>query len=64
MCDHAEGNPVEKILTMLKGINASDEFFEMVAGMMKKLHDALIKAGFSEDQATQIVSGFAAKHGK
>jgi len=52
---------VDNILKMLKRFNETDEFFETVASMMKKLYDALVKAGFSEDQAAQIVAGFAAK---
>lgn len=64
MCKQGKPNPVENILNMLRGINESPEFFDMVASMMKKLHEALIKAGFTEDQATQIVTGFVAKHSK
>jgi hypothetical protein len=64
MCEQGKPNPVEGILNMLRGINESPEFFDLLAGMLKKLHQALIKAGFTDDQATQIVTGFAAKHGK
>jgi hypothetical protein len=64
MCKEPKPNPVENILDLLRGINESPEFFDMLASMMKKLHDALIKAGFTEDQATHIVTGFVAKHGK
>ena len=54
-------NLVEMILEMLQGINESEEFFETVASIMKKLYDALLRAGFTEEQATRIVAGFAAK---
>jgi O-methyltransferase involved in polyketide biosynthesis len=52
---------IKMILAMLKQLNENDEFFEVVASMMKKLYDALLEAGFTKQQATQIVAGFAAK---
>jgi len=54
-------NLVEMILEVLEKINESEEFFETVSSIMKKLYDALLRAGFTEKQATRIVSGFAAK---
>ena len=59
---------VEMIFTMifkvLQGLNETDEFFILLASMARKLYDALLDAGFTEDQATQIVAGFAARGGK
>jgi hypothetical protein len=54
-------NIAEMIIGMLKGLNESDEFFETLASMMKKLYDALIKVGFTKKQAIRIVAGFAAQ---
>ena len=53
-------NMVDMILQMLRGLTESDEFFETVAIMMRKLFIALMEVGFTEDQAIKIVSGFAA----
>ena len=61
MADHPGPEMVDKMMAILKRINETDEFFQTVASMMKKLHGALVKAGFTEEQATQIVAGFAAK---
>ena len=54
-------NIMKMMMEVLTKINESDEFFETVASIMKKLYDALLKAGFTEKQAVRIVSGFAAK---
>ena len=64
MTNQIPPNVVEMILHMLKQLNESDEFFDVVASMMKKLYDALLREGFTEDQAVQIVAGFAAKGNK
>jgi hypothetical protein len=64
MTNQIPPNVVEMILDMLKKLNESDEFFDVVASMMKKLYDALLREGFTEDQAAQIVAGFAAKGNK
>ena len=55
---------VRNILGLLRAIGKSDELFYTLADMLKKFHDALMKAGFTEEQATQIVAGFAARGGK
>ena len=57
-------NMAELILSFLKSVNESDEFFEVMASMAKKLYDALLDVGFTDTQATQIVAGFAARGGK
>ena len=64
MTDQIPHNVVGMILAILEGINESDEFFETVASVMKKLYDALLKVGFTEEQAIQITAGFAAKGNK
>jgi hypothetical protein len=52
------------ILEMLRQIHETDEFFHLMAGMMRKLHLALMNVGFTEDQAVQIVAGFAASRSR
>lgn len=47
---------LEQLKEMLKEVAADDELFELMAKSMKKLHGALIKEGFSEEQATLIVA--------
>lgn len=61
MADQIPPNVAEMILEMLRRINENDEFFEIVASMMKKLYDALLEVGFTKKQAVRIVAGFAAK---
>jgi hypothetical protein len=41
----------------LREIIGDDELFGLLAQGHKKFLDALIKAGFTEEQATQIVAG-------
>lgn len=55
---------IEMILGMLKEMNGNDEFFEIIASMMRKFYDALLKEGFTEKQAIRIVAGIAARGGK
>lgn len=47
----------EQLLEMLRMIEESDELFSISAGIMRKSWEALVAAGFSEDQATTIVAG-------
>lgn len=42
---------------MMRMILEDDELFELSALLLKKSHSALVKAGFTEDQATVIVAG-------
>jgi hypothetical protein len=48
---------------ILREFVADDELFELTAQIMKKSHTALVKAGFTKEQATQIVAsqGIGAK---
>ena len=48
---------IEQLVEMLRAVEENDELFDIMARMMKKSYDALIKAGFSEEQATKIVAG-------
>ena len=41
-----------------------EDFYEAVAISTKKQFDALIKAGFTKDQATRIIAGFSSKNDK
>lgn len=47
---------LEELLEMLREMEKCDEFFDIMARMMKKSYEALIKAGFSEEQANHIVA--------
>ncbi|KKR48950.1 MAG: hypothetical protein UT86_C0002G0125 [Candidatus Magasanikbacteria bacterium GW2011_GWC2_40_17] len=48
---------VEDLLEVLKEVVESDELFEVLARATKKAYDAMVKAGFTEEQATRIVAG-------
>jgi hypothetical protein len=47
---------LEQIKGMLREMVADDELFAIMAQGYKKAYDALIKAGFTEEQAMQIVA--------
>lgn len=47
---------LEQLKEMLKEMIADDELFDLAAQGMKKCHKALVKAGFTEEQATKIVA--------
>lgn len=47
---------MEELLEMLREYEQNDEIFETLARMMRKMYDALIKAGFTPEQAMQIVA--------
>jgi hypothetical protein len=40
----------------LKAILADDEYITLQAKILKKMHDSLVEAGFSAEQATKIVA--------
>jgi len=48
---------LEQLIEMMREMEQNDELFEIGARLMKKSYDALIKAGFNEEQATKIVAG-------
>ena len=64
MTDKHEPNGLDVAVSHLKSLGRRKDFFEAVAQTMKSYYDALVRAGFTEDQATQIVAGFAAKPDK
>ena len=47
----------EALTQMLKAVDQNDEIVELRARSKKKMYDALVKAGFTEDQAIRIVAG-------
>lgn len=47
---------LEELVTMWKELVANDEFFQAQAMGYKKLFDELVKQGFTEEQALQIIS--------
>ena len=64
MNDRPEPDGLDVAVSHLKNLSQRQDFFEAVAQTMKSYWDALVGAGFTEDQATQIVAGFAAKPDK
>jgi hypothetical protein len=64
MNDRHEPDGLSVAVSHLNKLNQRQDFFETVAQTMRNYYDALVRAGFTEDQATQIVAGFAAKPDK
>ena len=48
---------IDELLEMLKELEENDEFFDTIARILKKSYNSLIKAGFTQEQATTIVAG-------
>lgn len=48
---------LEQLKEMVRMMVEDDELFDLTAQLLKKSHSALIKAGFTEEQATTIVAG-------
>ena len=64
MSEKHEPDGLDVAVSHLTKLNQRRDFFEAVAQTMKSYWDALVKTGFTEGQATQIVAGFAAKPDK
>ena len=47
---------LEMVKELLDQLENDDEYFDKVARVAKKMHDSLVKAGFTEEQAVQIVA--------
>jgi hypothetical protein len=52
---------IDGAIKALRTLGSRDDFYEAVAASTKKQFDALVKVGFTEDQATRIVAGFSSK---
>jgi hypothetical protein len=44
-------------LSVLRTIEQNDELYTLAASMVRKSYEALIKAGFTKDQAIKIMAG-------
>lgn len=57
-------SPLDVAVHNLRELNQRNDFFSEVAAAMKNHFDALVKTGFTEEQAIRIVAGFASKSDK
>ncbi len=48
---------IEQMKEMLRTLGDDPELFSLLARTMKKGYDALVVAGFTEEQATRIIAG-------
>ena len=64
MAEQSQPFWIDGAVAALKAISVREDFYEAVAISTKKQFDALIKVGFSEDQATRIAAGFSSKSDK
>ena len=55
---------VDAAVAFLEHMNQRDDLFDAIAAANKKQFDALVRAGFGEDQAIRIVAGMASKPDK
>ena len=61
MQDHTLTGWIDGTIEVLRALSSRDDFYEAVAVSTKKQFDALVKAGFTEEQSTRIVAGFSSK---
>jgi RecJ-like exonuclease len=59
-----EKSMFDDVLKQLKEFEEHDELMDTVARITKKTYDALIRAGFTDEQATIIVAGQGTGLGK
>ena len=60
----ADPNILDGVISWLNGLNEREDFFETIAQTLRNYCAALVKTGFTDDQATRIVAGLAAKSDK
>lgn len=46
---------LDQVKDLFKTITEDEEFFSLYAAMLKKSFDAVVAAGFSEDQALELL---------
>ena len=51
-------------VAFIEHMNQRDDLFDAIAALNKKKFDALVRTGFTEDQASRIVAGMASKPDK
>lgn len=61
MADKALTDWIDGTIAVLNTLCGRDDFYDAVAASTKKQFDALVKVGFTEDQATRIVTGMSSK---
>ena len=61
MADKKLTNWINGTVAVLRTLSGREDFYEAVAISSRRQYEALVKAGFTEDQATRIVAGFSAK---
>jgi len=61
MADKALTGWIDGTIGVLNTLSTRDDFYAAVANSTRKQFEALVKTGFTEDQATRIVAGFSSK---
>lgn len=47
---------LDEVIEFMETLEADDRLFEVMARIIKKFHNALVKEGFTDDQATRIIA--------
>lgn len=53
--DSEKKEAVEELVSFMKEVEKNDEFFATAARLKKKAYDALLKEGFTEEQAIRMI---------
>jgi len=61
MADKALIDWIDGTIAVLNTLCSRDDFYDAVAASTKRQFDALVKVGFTEDQAIRIVAGMSSK---